>query len=198
MRTSQKGSVLIGVIVAVLAIAFTVWYVFFKAESKTIPEAPSPIATTTLSTEEVGVTEVKIKQAIESAPFKVIKVYETDIYKNIVYVATEKAKGTCGDPKNPTPCDDDTICGSRYSVPTCYFFTESKYEVGTTPYTQYIGALSNVGALQLDSLEMKDNRYLYFSTFEGDAGSGFNADYQLDLQTKQFKLLKKTDFHAEM
>lgn len=198
MRTSQKGSVIIGVIVAVLAIAFTIWYVFFKAESKPVPVAPASIATSTVNVSTNTDEEAKIRQAIEGAPFKVIKVYETDIYKNIVYVATEKAKGTCGDPKNPTPCDDDTICGSRYSVPTCYFFTESKYEVGTTPYTQYIGALSNVGALQLDSLEMKDNRYLYFSTFEGDAGSGFNADYQLDLQTKQFKLLKKTDFHAEM
>ncbi len=160
---------------------------------------PPVTATTTTATTDTAVEdEVAIASAIKNSPYRVIKVFESDTYKHTIFVATKRAGTECGSKDRPARCDDDTSCGSRYSVPTCYFFTEPKYEFGAAPTTEYIGSLSQMGVLQLDSLEMKDDRYLYFSTFEGDAGSGFNADYQLDLQTKQFKLLKKTEFHEEV
>lgn len=198
MRVTQKGSVTVGIIVAILAISFTVWYVFFKAESKPVSEVPSPNVTPAVMTEVSVPAESEVVSAIQDSPYRVIKIYQSDLYKNIIYVATERSPAGCGDANNPVRCADDSACGSEYSTPTCYFFTEPKYEVGANAEVQYIGALKKAGSLDLDSLEMQDDRYLYFSTFEADAGVGFNADYQLDLQTKKFKLLKKTEFHAEM
>lgn len=185
MRTTQKGSVAIGVAVAVLAIAFTVWYVFFKAESKPVPEAPAPISTSTVITEEPSIDSAVIEKAIHDSPYRVIKIYNPPNAKFQVFIATERV-----------PSGGEG-CGSIYSSPTCYFFIEPKY-IHEAPAARYIGKLVQPGLLEHESLEMKDDQYLYFTTWEADGGHGFTQDWQLDLKTSTFKKLKRTETQSEM
>lgn len=140
-------------------------------------------------------TSTRIVDAIIQSPFRIIKVYDSPSSKQTIYIATERSTTECGADGQKSRCENDTMCGSRYTASTCYFFTEPKYVSGAGAETKFIGSLTGAGWLDVDSLDMPDDTYLYFITHESDAGDGYSTTYQLDLNTGVFTPGRKVISH---
>ena len=145
-----------------------------------------------------GGEEKNMVQAIVQSPFRVLKVFDSPSYKHVVYIASDKSTTECGTNGQSARCVNDSMCGSDHTAPTCYFFTEPKFlaDVGTT--TKFIGSLTRAGWLDFESLRMDGDRYLYFSTYESDAGDGPISKYKLDMNTGAFTLLEKEESRGEI
>jgi len=132
-----------------------------------------------------------------SAGYRVLAVRDNPAGYDTIIVATERAKDDCGAPDHPQRCMNDTLCGSLYSQPTCYFFLEPQYHYVANPKTRFIAKLERKGALQIDTIKFKGEDKATFETVEGDAGWHMRALWTLDLKSGEITLDTKEQSYAE-
>lgn len=101
-------------------------------------------------------------------------------------VATRRADLGCGDPTAPARCTDDTIYGSIYTSPTCFFFVEPTFVYGADAATRFVAAwpeTPGLAALQVETIRFLDARTVELKFAGGDGPVAINGTYRLDLET---------------
>lgn len=119
-----------------------------------------------------------------SASYRVIEYLKHPTEPYYIVIATERVAST--------QQGNDSACGSIYTSSTCYFFIEPAYVYGA-PERKFVGKLEGEGALLPETLKFVGPTLMQFDTADGDGGYGYQAHWQLDVTTGQFRLLSKKD-----
>lgn len=193
MKNTQKGFIvpLLIIIIAVLVVGggFYVYSLNKTQKLKTDDnETKSNQVVQDFSSEEEIVSQFK------NAKYRIVRILDLPDYPNTLYIATEKSQQMCGSVDSPSRCSNDMDCGSIYTSPTCFFFTEPKFEVGSNVQSVFVGSLKSQGVIDHKSATIKDKRYLFFTTADGEGGNGYSKDWKLDLETGKFDLLNEKTF----
>ena len=130
------------------------------------------------------------------AGYRVLGVLNNPKGNDTLIIATERAESNCGTPDHPQRCMNDTMCGSRYSQPTCYFFLEPQYHYDADPETKFVAQWGGE-ALQIDTITFLDANTISFESAEGDAGAWAKSLWNLDLKTGTATLKKRESNYEE-
>ena len=123
-------------------------------------------------------------QEYTTASYRVIGLLQNPYAPYVLILATERAPVLCGSPDECRRSTDDTMCGSIYSSPTCFFFVEPNYVHGVDPAPRFVASWSGVMAgLRIELIHFLNAQAVEFRVTGGDAMTMVIEKYKLDLQT---------------
>jgi hypothetical protein len=168
----------------------------------TAVQSTTPVATS--ASQVTGATEVA-STATTSDPiideylhsgFRLLRVVKDEKANVFLVVATKRSQVCQGNGGPASLCDNDTACGSIYTQPTCYFFTEPDYVYNVDPHAKFIYKNpETIGAVDAATqFTFPDDHSVRFEAGEGDAGYAVQYTYSLDLKTGKLTVLSKKEF----
>lgn len=183
-----KMSKLLSIFLIILLAASAIGNIMLYGRIHKLESEVKPV-TANADTQAPAIIDEKPKQNIEDdylkSRLRVVGVFKSSgttdenmVSKVNLVVATDRVE-KAGDA-------NDEQCGSRYSQPICYFFVEPRYIAGA-PNANFIGKIESEGAFMPNTVKFGKNNTVDFQTADGDAGYSRTVNWQLNLETGEFK-----------